>query len=82
MQDDGQATDGDLLFLGDQKKFDSKEKQYKLHMGEKKIPRMSARQSALQADQEKWENLQMQSSGVVNRIDDGVGFVVWCQLDG
>lgn len=34
-------------------------------MGDQKIPRMSARQSALQLDQEKWENTLLQASGVV-----------------
>ena len=34
-------------------------------MGDKKIPRLSARQSALQLDPEKWENDRLQASGVL-----------------
>ena len=53
------------MFLGDQEKFKEKEDQYRRTMGDQKIPRMSARQSALQLDQEKWENTLLQASGVV-----------------
>lgn len=42
-----------------------KEASYRRAMGDKKIPRLSARQSALQLDQEKWENDRLQASGVL-----------------
>ena len=38
---------------------------YRRAMGDKMIPRLSARQSALQLDQEKWENDRLQASGVL-----------------
>lgn len=42
-----------------------KEANYRRAMGDKKIPRLSARQSALQHDQEKWEQDRLQASGVL-----------------
>ena len=72
-QDDGQAAEGDSVFLGDREQFESKERRYKRQMGERKVPHMSARQSALQADQEKWENLQIRSSGVQSALPEIVG---------
>lgn len=41
------------------------EERYKREMGDRKNPHMSARQSALQFDQEKWENDRLQASGVL-----------------
>ena len=41
-------------------------------MGDKKLPRMSARQSALQLDQEKGENDRLQASGVLSQSGDTV----------
>lgn len=49
-----------------------KEANYRRAMGDKKLPRMSARQSALQLDQEKWENDRLQASGVLSQSGDTV----------
>lgn len=40
---------------------------YRRSMGEKKAPRISARQNAFQMDQEKWENTLLQASGVASQ---------------
>ena len=55
------------MFLGSSEKNREKEERYFRAMGSNKIPRMSARQSALQYDQEKWENQRLQSSGVITQ---------------
>lgn len=79
-QDDGQAAEGDRVFLGDRAQFESKERRYKRQMGERKVPHMSARQSALQADQEKWENLQIRSSGVQSPLPEIVALKGVCDV--
>lgn len=81
-QDDGQAAEGDNVFWGDRAQFESKERRYKRQMGERKVPHMSARQSALQADQEKWENLQIRSSGVQSPLPEIVGSGKACHVGG
>ena len=44
-------------------------------MGDRKDPHLSAKQSQFHHDQEKWENRQMQSSGVIDGRDEQVSFI-------
>lgn len=53
------------MFRGNSESFTRMEERYKREMGDRKNPHMSARQSALQFDQEKWENDRLQASGVL-----------------
>lgn len=61
------------MFSGSSELFRRKEDQYRRAMGERKRPRLSARQSAFQLDQEKWERDRMQASGVLVQEGEMVG---------
>ena len=75
--EEGQVAENpDSIFSGSSETFRRKEDQYRRAMGERKRPRLSARQSALQFDQEKWERDRMQASGVLVQEGEVVD-VVW-----
>ena len=64
--EEGQVPENpDSIFTGNSEVFAKKEERYKREMGDRKNPHMSARQSALQFDQEKWETNRLQASGVL-----------------
>ncbi|KNB43586.1 pre-mRNA-splicing factor ATP-dependent RNA helicase [Blastocystis sp. subtype 4] len=66
--EEGQVTENpDSIFTGNSEAFSRMEERYKREMGDRKNPHMSARQSALQFDQEKWENNRLQASGVLTQ---------------
>ena len=68
------ARDPETAFSGNDEKNAQKEEMYKRSMGDRKDPHLSAKQSQFHHDQEKWENRQMQSSGVIDGQDDQVSF--------
>lgn len=68
------ARDPETAFSGNDEKNAQKEEMYKRSMGDRKDPHLSAKQSQFHHDQEKWENRQMQSSGVIDGQGDQVSF--------
>ena len=71
--EEGQVTENpDSIFTGNSEAFSRMEERYKREMGDRKNPHMSARQSALQFDQEKWENNRLQASGVFTQQGETV----------
>ena len=66
------ARDPETAFSGNDEKNAQKEEMYKRSMGDRQDPHLSAKQSQFHHDQEKWENRQMQSSGVIDGQGDQV----------